>query len=31
MGDGGPVEDLDPDFIEHLHRKAQAEQMNLWD
>ena len=25
------VPDLDPDFAEHLHRKAQAEQMNLWD
>ncbi len=24
--------DLDPDFLEHLHREAQAEQLNLpWD
>jgi hypothetical protein len=24
-----PVEQLDPDFVEHLHREAQAEQMDL--
>jgi hypothetical protein len=28
----GPVENLDPDFLEHLHREGQAVQMPLpWD
>ena len=27
----GNVEDFDPGFAEHLHREAQAKQMNLWD
>jgi len=26
------VEEIDPDFLEHLHREAQAEQLGLpWD
>jgi len=32
MPHGGHAADLDPEFLEHLHREAQAEQLDLpWD